>query len=613
MIDYKKVGFKCGIELHQQLSGRKLFCHCSTDLKEEQQELEIQRKIRVHAGEQGKIDIAGAYEKSRDRTFCYHGYRGEFCPVDLDEEPPFMLGKEHLTMSLALAKLLHLSIPDYLFVMRKGVFDGSAITSFQRTMIVGLGNKDSFIKTSKGKVTIEQLNLEEDACKKEKEEGNVIHYSLSRLGIPLWELGTGADIQDPDHALEVAKYLGMVFRSFNLVKRGIGSIRQDVNVSIKDGARIEIKGWQDLHTLPKLIHNEVQRQLSLLDIKNELQKRGVKEIKHDIFDVTNDFSQTQFKVIFELIKNKGKVFAAKLQGFAGLLQKEVCEGKTFGKELAEYAMAYGTKGMIHSDEDLSKYHLQEEFQQLRTILQCQAQDLVFIIAEQESLAKAAVQAVLQRARYCLQGVPKETRVPNHVSATSSYARPLPGEHRMYPESDLPFITIDKQLLAAAEVPELLVEKAVRIEKEYRLPAVLAREVVDDERFFTFVKQFKQLEPAFIARVFIEIPKEITSRFHLPIEKIKDQHFALLFAKIANKEILPQAALEILTDVAKGHIVDFSAYKTVSEEKLVHEIQAIIEQEKDAPFSAVMGKIMEKYRGKIDGKKAAALIQKFMKH
>jgi len=207
---YEELGVKIGIELHQQLNGKKLFCDCNCEINEKEILGEIRRRIKTVTGESGETDVAGTYEILRDKEFLYRSYIDESCLVDCDEEPCHYINKDHFNDSLRLALFLKLKIPDYICVMRKNVFDGSVSSGFQRTMIIGLESKDSFIETSKGKVKLEQLNLEEDACKIISKEKGIVIYSLSRQGIPLWELGTDASIKDSEQALEVSKHLGMI-------------------------------------------------------------------------------------------------------------------------------------------------------------------------------------------------------------------------------------------------------------------------------------------------------------------------------------------------------------------------------------------------------------------
>ena len=110
---------------------------------------------------------------------------------------------------------------------------------------------NGYINTSKGKVSINSVIIEEDSARRISETKDSVTFRLDRLGIPLIEITTGPDMKDPDHVLEVAKKIGMILRSTNEVMRGIGTIRQDVNISIKNTNRVELKGVQDINSITK--------------------------------------------------------------------------------------------------------------------------------------------------------------------------------------------------------------------------------------------------------------------------------------------------------------------------------------------------------------------------
>ena len=606
-LDYKKLGFKAGIEIHQELNTKKLFCNCESSLNEENLISKTERKMRAVAGETGEIDMASAYEQFRDRKFIYHGFENESCLVDLDEEPPHCVDKEAFKIALGVGKLFKMNIPNTICVMRKTVSDGSAVSGFQRTILMGTGSDDSYIETSKGKVKIDQLNLEEDASKIIEKKENEVHYSLSRLGIPLLEIGSDASIKDPAHFKEVALQIGTILRSFN-VKRGLGTIRQDVNVSIKDGARIEVKGWQDLKTVEDLVKNEVLRQYNLLEIKKELEKRGLRKFKKQVLDVSNVLKNTESKIISSIIKQGGIVHAIVLPKFSGLLKLDVCVGKTFGRELSEYAKAYGTKGMIHTDEDLKKYKLETEFEKIKKLMKTGKEDLIILIAEKPSIVEKAVDSIYNRASYCLVGIPEETRIPNHANATSSYARPLPGAHRMYPETDVPNIRITKKILDSIELPELLSDKINRFVKKYDVDKITAKELIEEvSDFEDIVKKYPNVEPKFIAHSTTSAIKEIKKRHNKDL--VFEQHIDMVFEKLNNGKISKEAVFEIQVELAYGKKIDFSKYELLSDKNLEKEIKKILLENKGAPFNALIGKVMEKLRGKADGKKIVQFIKK----
>jgi glutamyl-tRNA(Gln) amidotransferase subunit E len=606
-MDYAKLGFKAGIEIHQELNTGKLFCNCSSSMEEEELVSETVRKLRAAAGETGKVDSAAAYEQLRDRNFVYLSFKNEACLLELDEEPPLPVNKEAFDIALGFAKLTRLKVPDTICVMRKTVSDGSAVSGFQRTMLIGIESKDSYIETSLGKVKINQLNLEEDSGKIIKKEGNKIYYSLSRLGIPLLEIGTDASIKNPEHVKEVALELGTLLRSFN-VRRGIGTIRQDVNVSIRGGARIEVKGWQDLRKLEELVKNEVLRQYNLLEIKNELEKRGLKKFTKNSKEVTSVFEKTHSKILSGIIKDNGKVYALALPRFAGLLKRELCPGKTFGRELSEYAKAYGTKGMIHTDEDLAKYKLEKEFDILKKELDAGKEDLIIVISEKEQIARKAADAVYDRALYCLKGVPEETRIPNHFDATSSYARPLPGTHRLYPETDVPLIEISKKKIASVKIPELVTDKVERYSREYKIEEGMAKEIIREGfDYESYVRNYENTEPSLIARILITIPKEVKRKLgkEIDIEKHADD----ILKRIDKGEINKDSVYDILALIAEGKEADYSRFSMLTEVMLEKKIKEIVEQNKGAAFNAVIGKVMEQLRGKAEGKKIVEITRR----
>src|SRR3989338_3586816 len=264
--DYRKLGFKCGLEIHQQLDGQKTIFNCATLNSDKEADVKFERRLRAVAGETGKIDIAAKHEMEKGKKIVYEADSSDTCLVEYDEEPPHKLNTEALETTLKAALLFNAKIVDEIQVMRKTVVDGSNVSGFQRTALVA---QDGFIETSQGKVGIPTICLEEEAAQKLEDGKDFVKYRLDRLGIPLIEIATNAGIKSPEHAKEVAAYIGMVLRSVG-VKRGLGTIRQDVNVSIKDGARTEIKGFQDLRSIPKVIEYEINRQLNAINQNKKL-------------------------------------------------------------------------------------------------------------------------------------------------------------------------------------------------------------------------------------------------------------------------------------------------------------------------------------------------------
>ena len=257
-LDYSKLGFRCGLEIHQQIGLHKLFCKCPSIKVEDPVDYCIKRYLRSSAGELGKIDVAAKFEVEKKKYFLYEGHNANTCIIELDECPPNPINEDLLDAAIEISLLLNAKIVDEVQVMRKTVVDGSNTAGFQRTALVGY---DGCIDTSFGKVRISNICLEEEAAQKLEETKDYVKYKLDRLGIGLIEVGTEADIKTAEHAREVAFIIGDTLRSTDKIKRGIGTIRQDVNISIKGHPRVEIKGFQDLRSIPKTIDNEIKRQL----------------------------------------------------------------------------------------------------------------------------------------------------------------------------------------------------------------------------------------------------------------------------------------------------------------------------------------------------------------
>ena len=617
-LDYKKLGFKCGLEIHQELDTGKLFCSCSSALAEKDECIQVRRKLRPVAGETGDVDVTALFESARKRHFIYHSYKDEACLVEMDAEPPHPINEKAKKTALLFASLLDMDIPKEIHVMRKTVTDGSATSGFQRTALIGLGNRESFLDTSKGRVYLESMSLEEDASKIIEKKDDEIHYSLSRLGIPLIELTTAPDIKDSAHAKETASKIGMLLRSFPQMKRGIGSIRQDVNISILDGARTEIKGWQDLSQLNLLVENEVKRHMFMDSLKSELDKKGIKKISTKPEDVTDLFIKTKSKLISSLISRNAIVLALKLPGFAGMLKREVCPKKTFGKELSEYAKAFGAKGMLHTDEDLSKYSIVHEFSLVRKKLQAKDDDLVLIIAETKTTAENAINSVFDRARQCLVGLPEETRVPNHADATSSYARPLSGAHRMYPETDIATIKVSAGYLASIvkDMPETLESKRERFEQELGLNSELSSAIISSSYLVLFEKisnSCKVMEPKDVANFFVNTLADLKKRDKVEVSRIHDSGFEDLFRSLDKGNMLKDTIPQFLK-IKAGHpelfaeeIIKNYSLAPLSEKDAKKMIDQIVSNNPKAPKGALIGMAMSELKGRFDGKKIAALV------
>ncbi|MDD1718687.1 MAG: Glu-tRNA(Gln) amidotransferase subunit GatE, partial [Methanoregulaceae archaeon] len=425
MTDFAALGLRAGIEIHQQLdTAEKLFCRCPTTLRKTADHSgEFCRYLRATESEMGEIDEAAKEEMKHERLFRYFTY-DTTCLVENDEEPPAPLNQEALGLCLVIAKLFGMTPVQQINTMRKLVIDGSNTSGFQRTALVALDGMLPAEIVPDGE--IETICLEEEAA--QRVEGDT--FSLDRLGIPLVEITTSPCMRTPEEVARVAEYLGMVLRSTGQVKRGLGTIRQDVNISIREGARIEIKGVQELDLIAEVVRREVARQEGLLAIREDLRMRGA-VVGREPEDVTDLFRGTGSSIL----KRAECILAVRLNGFAGLAGRELQPGRRLGSEFSDYAKKCGVGGIFHTDE-LPAYGITaEEVAALKSRMQAGDADCVVIVADTRRKAECAIRQVVKRAQQALEGVPEETRRMLEGGSTA-YMRPLPGAARMYPETDV---------------------------------------------------------------------------------------------------------------------------------------------------------------------------------
>jgi glutamyl-tRNA(Gln) amidotransferase subunit E len=616
-MNYKKLGLKAGLELHQQLDTKhKLFCNCSTEMKEKEPIKTIKRKQHPVPSELGKTDVAAQYEYLRDRTFLYQVFPKENCIIELDEAPPLPLNQESLEIVLQISLLLNCEIPNEIHVMRKTVIDGSNPTGFQRTAVVGL---NGFLKYKGKKVPITQVSLEEDAAAIVKEENGNITYRLNRLAVPLVEISTGLLKYSPQEIQEIAYLVGMICRSTNNVKHGIGSIRQDINVSIKKGERTEIKGVQELGLLSKIVENEVQRQLSMIEIKNELKKRKVRKIISKPVNVNKILEHTKTRIFDYILEKGGIIFAIKLPKFSGLLKKEICPGRTLGRELADYVSSFGVKGIIHSDEDLKKYQLVEEFKSLKSFLKAKKEDAVVLVGEIKDKGKVS-NLLVEKCSQILKGLKEETRAAN-PDGTTRYTRPLPGAARLYPETDIEPVSVKEKLIKKLkkELPEPLTKKLIKFKKKLKLSSQLANQILRSKYLDLFeeIVETKKAVPSVVANTFISTLKDLKKREKVKVENLIDKHFVDLFDYLSKKKIVKEVIPEILKFLAKnpkksvGNAVKSLKLKPIKLKELKKIVKKVLDQPRmslDKAIKVIMGKV----RGRADAKTVIKTVKKTFK-
>jgi len=554
MLDYKKIGLKVGIEVHQELATQhKLFCKCPPKLSEAEPEYTFLRRLRPSQSELGEMDPAALFEFLKGKTIKYEGDHETSCLVEMDEEPPGPLDAETLDLTLSFALMVGSTPMDEVHVMRKTVVDGSNTGGFQRTCVISLGGG---VEVEGKRYGIQQISLEEDAARNVGEEGSIIRYRLDRLGIPLMEIATAPDMHDPAEVQRVALRVGSILRATGKVRRGLGTIRQDVNVSIMNGKVVEIKGVQDLPMMPTIVEYEAQRQWTLLEIKEELLSRGVKPemIVDEQLDASEIFKATESKILKSALKSGGVVKAVKLPKFAGLTGKELCPNRRLGTEMSDHAKYRGgVKGIFHTDE-LPGYSItQGEVDALRKFVGAEEGDAVVIVADDAEKARRALTAVVERARDIFNGIPLETRAAN-PDGTTRFTRPRPGAARMYPETDVKAITITTDHLKhlAENLPEMPEDKLKRFQKDYALNEKLAKQIVDSE-YMSLFEELARDYPALTTLTSVTLTEELKKmqRDGVTVDALTDEAIRGTFVLVAGGELVKESVPAVLAWLAQN--------------------------------------------------------------
>ena len=614
-MDYQSIGFKAGLEIHQQLETHKLFCGCKSKINESP-DFSFQRQLRPTQSELGDVDIAALKEAQKNRRFLYTASNPSTCLVEADEEPPHAVNPEAVDVCLTIAVLLNAKPVDEIQFMRKLVIDGSNTSGFQRTALVATGGKLQH-------VSIQTIALEEDAARKITEKDQLVTYGLDRLGIPLIEIATGAEIRNPLEARDIAEKLGMLLKATGKVKHDLGTIRQDLNVSIAKGARVEIKGIQSLSSISRVAEVEVLRQLGILEIQEILQKRvQPKDFDHQTsHDLLPVFQNTQSNLVNTQIKKKGVVRGIRLSGFDGLLKRTETR---LGRDLAVYARIHtGIGGIIHSDEIPGYGITENEIQNVTSILKLTDTDAFIIALGSQDMVTAALQAVVDRAKMFLNGVPEEVR-RSLQDDTTEYMRPLPGAARMYPETDVPPLRITTQLLKkiTADLPELPEEKHERFLRDYHLNNEQITQLFSsgyEHEFEQLAKQFPDHKNT-ILRVFLNTIPELINQ-NISIENLNPQLLAEIFSRLSEntfaKEAIPTILICLLQQpqMAVDEAITTCGLQETPQDQIVEIIKKIIRERQDFvkqkgtdAVGPLMGLVMKELRGKADGKLISKLLQ-----
>jgi len=618
-MSHESLALTVGLEIHRQLSTEhKLFCSCPTVLAEEKPETKFLRRLRPTQSELGQIDQAALFEFHRGKGILYEADNETSCLVEMDEEPPGKLNSEAVEVSLTASLLMNAKPVDEIHVMRKIVIDGSNTTGFQRTCVVALNGS---INVEGNTIHIDQISLEEDAARKTSQSRDISGYRIDRLGIPLIEITTAPVLHSPSEAEKVALAIGNILRATRKVRRGLGSVRQDLNISIPNGALVEIKGVQELELIGKAVQLEADRQVGLLQIRDELTKRNIQpsSITRDCVDVTGVFENTRARVIKDALSKQGVALGMKLTRFGGLLSKTLGVPELrFGTELSGRASYWaGVGGIFHSDE-LPAYGITEaEVNQVKQKLKIASEDAFVLVADQYARAVDALNSVADRVIEALEGVPEETRMAM-PDGSSRFIRPRPGSARMYPETDVPSTPLTEKMISElkARLPETTEQSIERLTHQYSINQKLARQLIDSDYLALFEKiseATKNTPSSFIATVLTETCKSL-EREGVAVHAINDAKIESIFKLVEEGKIAKEAMPELLKWQTKNLDSDpvegpkALGLKMLSESELETVIDQHFEKNKKliqekglGAFSSLMGSVMSEIRGSADPK------------
>ncbi len=501
--DYRAMGFRGGLEIHQQLlTTSKLFCRCPAGIYSYDYDAEILRHMRPTLSEMGEYDGTALMEFKTRKNIIYRTKQETCCTYEMDDTPPFDMDEESIDIGLKIALLLNCNIVSEMHIIRKQYLDGSIPTGFQRTAIVGV---EGYVPFRGRRIGIKQLAVEEDSCREVGDEGHYRIYLTDRLGMPLVETVTHPDMETPAEIAEVGQLLRRLTRSTGLVRTGIGAAREDVNVSVAGGTRAEIKGVPRLKAIPRLVHNEAMRQRALLDIHAELKRRGITEssFRAVVVDVSAAATGDRQNLPAAAAKEGGHAYAVALRGFRGILGARTQETKSFVDEISDRVRVVACLDRlpnVFDDETSSRQLGDETWRRLRRKLKARDRDVVVLVWGPAEDARLGADEIVLRAHEATIGVPSETRQAL-ADGTNGFERILPGPDRMYPDTDRPPIKIPEERVAAlaSELPEPIWTREGRY-REWGVPEDCVAPLAASRWAETFEKVVEEhgVEPKFAA-------------------------------------------------------------------------------------------------------------------
>ncbi len=591
--DYARIGLKCGLEVHQQLlTDTKLFCRCPAGRYRDEYDAEILRHMRPTLSELGEYDGTALMEKKTRKNIYYRIHHETVCTYEFDDTPPFMISDQALDIAIEIALLCRLNLVGELHIARKQYLDGSIPTGFQRTGIIGVSG---WIPYRNRRIGITQLSIEEDSCREVSDVGHDRVYLTDRLGTPLIEVVTDPDMRTPQECADVCQIIRLLCRSTAKVRRGYGSTREDVNVSVRGGTRIEIKGVPQIGRIPRLIYNEAMRQCALLGIRDELKRRGVtpETFAFSTHDVTRIVSRAPYAPIQEALRRGLRVKCVVLRAFEGLLRRQTQEDTTFATEFSDRVrvIACLTKlpNIVHSDTAAESLPARD-WKQLRKKTRAADNDALVLVWGDERDTETACNEIAQRACEATWGVPSDTRQA-FPDGTNGFERVLPGAERMYPDTDLPPIEIAPARVERirAHLPPMVWERTERY-RSLGLPADVIDPLCISPRAALFERIVGELDvdPRFVAVVLIQRFKALR-RDGLDPGCLSDAEIYEVFQAHAEGRLAREGVVEVFERLFQVHAPAESRPTSVADLLDALGIRPLADEEIDAAVAdAVAG-------------------------
>ena len=626
-ITYDRIGFKSGLEVHQQLkTEEKLFCRCPAGKlnTDENYNAEILRHMRPTLSELGEYDGTALMEFKTRKEIIYRINNNTTCTYEIDDTPPFPINIQALKIAIQISLLCKLNIVGEVHVMRKQYLDGSIPTGFQRTAIIGIDGK---IPLKDKEIEIVQLTIEEDSCREISDIGHTRTFKTDRLGIPLVEIVTNHDMKNPEEVKEVCSYIRFLTRSTSNVRIGSGTGRQDVNVSCAGGDRVEIKGVSHIKWIPELTHNEVFRQWSLLLIREKLLK-NIPDIKnwklyHKYIDInSNNFTFEKFKEV----QKEGLCMAVlNLPQFKGILSHFTQPGKTFANEISDrlkIIACLGVPNIIHSEE-FSPLISDKDLCTIKEMVNAKEDDAQILIWGEKRDVQTAIETVEERCQMAFQGVPRETR-KSYPDGTTVFERVLPGPDRMYPDTDSPPVPLKEEyIIEAKQTLPMDVEDCFKQLKEWGIPQDTYVYILRNNLFPIMKKIIQKfdIKPCFVGVIFGHTLKFTEGQYNykkiFEYKIIYDLLYYLQENKInfqLIKKLIP--VLYANPKISFDEMLEKVNFKKIPESEIISKIADVkkqfVKKGKNKKYNLlcmrwIMGKLSNVARGNIDLSKLEKIV------